>query len=55
MNLLRYAVMLAEERSSLALELDILAAAFEKRMSKHLPGKQNPFLVPANERFLGSG
>jgi len=55
MNLLRYAVMLAEEQSFLALELDILAAAFEKRMSKHLPGKQNPFLVPANERFLIPG
>jgi hypothetical protein len=55
MNLLRYAVMLAEERSIAALELDILAVAFEKRMSKHLPGKQNPFLIPANERFLVPG
>ena len=52
MNLLRYAVMLAEERSTPTLELDILAAAFEKRMAKHLSGKQNPFLVPADERFL---
>lgn len=52
MNLLRYAVMLAEERSMPALELDILAAAFEKRMAKHLSGKHNPFLVPADERFL---
>ena len=52
MNLLRYAVMLAEERAATTLELDILALAFEKRMSKHLPEKQNPFLVPANERFM---
>jgi hypothetical protein len=52
MNLLRYAVMLAEERSTPALDLDTLAIAFEKRMAKHLPGKQNPFLIPANERFL---
>lgn len=52
MNLLRYAVMLAEEHSSATLELDILALAFERRMSKHLPEKQNPFLVPADERFV---
>lgn len=55
MNLLRYAVMLAEERSAAALELDILVIAFEKRMSKHLPGKKNPFLISANERFLVPG
>jgi hypothetical protein len=52
MNLLRYAVMLAEERSTPALDLDTLAIAFEKRIAKHLPGKQNPFLLPATERFL---
>jgi len=51
MNLLRYAVMLAEERSATSLDLDTLALAFEKRMSKHLPDKQNPFLVAASERF----
>lgn len=51
MNLLRYAVMLAEERSATSLDLDLLALAFEKRMSKHLPDKQNPFLVGATERF----
>lgn len=51
MNLLRYAVMVAEERSVPLLELDILALAFEKRLSKHLPEKQNPFLVAATERF----
>jgi hypothetical protein len=55
MNLLRYAVMLAEEQSSPALELGILAVAFERRMAKHLQGKQNPFLVPVNERFLPPG
>ena len=55
MNLLRYAVMLAEERSATALEVEILAQAFEKRMAKHLRGKQNPFLLPASERFLAPG
>ena len=55
MNLLRYSVMLAEERSATALEVEILAQAFEKRMAKHLRGKQNPFLLPASERFLAPG
>jgi hypothetical protein len=55
MNLLRYAVMLAEERSAPTLEVAILAQAFEKRMAKHLREKQNPFLLPPSERFLAPG
>jgi hypothetical protein len=51
MNLLRYGVMLAEERGQPTLELPLLAQAFEKRMAKHLRGKVNPFVVPADETF----
>jgi hypothetical protein len=54
MNLLRYAVMLADENGQALLELQFLAQAFEKRMAKHLRGKVNPFVVPANETFTPS-
>ena len=53
-NLLRYAVMLADENGQALLELQFLAQAFEKRMAKHLRGKVNPFVVPANETFTPS-
>lgn len=51
MNLLRYAVMIADENAGEALELPFLSQAFEKRMSKHLRGKANPFVVPSDEVF----
>lgn len=52
MNLLRYAVMLADENNQTTLDLPCLAQAFEKRMAKHLRGKVNPFAVPADETFI---
>jgi len=52
MNLLRYAVMLAEENSKTSIELPFLAQAFEKRMAKHLRGKVNPFVIPVDETFM---
>ena len=54
MNLLRYAVMLADEDDQAFLELQFLAQAFEKRMAKHLRGKVNPFVIPTNETFTPS-
>jgi hypothetical protein len=54
MNLLRYAVMLADEDGQAFLELQFLSQAFEKRMAKHLRGKVNPFVIPTNETFTPS-
>ena len=52
MNLMRYAVMLAEESSLSVLSQSLLAQAFEKRLGKHMRGKVNPFLVAPEDRFL---
>ena len=52
MNLLRYAVMLAEEQPQANLTLPLLACAFEHRLAKHMCGRLNPFLALADEKFL---
>ena len=52
MNLLRYAVTLAEEQSQAQVTLPLLAGAFEHRLAKHMCGLSNPFGVPADEKFL---
>lgn len=54
MNLLRYAVKLADEQSQAALDLPLLACAYEKRLAKHMR-RVNPFTVPAQERFVAPG
>ena len=51
MNLLRYAALLTRKAQKTAMTLDILAAAFDKRLIKHLKGKVNPFLLSNNEQF----
>jgi len=52
MNLMRYAVMLAEDYNLPVLDLGLLSRAFEKRLAKHMQGKANPFIVPAEQRFV---
>jgi len=44
MNLLRYAQVLAIQRGAEAIELDDLAAAFQKRLSQHVSSRVNPFI-----------
>ena len=51
MNLLRYSVILAEEKSSSILELPTLAQAFNERLAKHV-GKVNPFDAPTQAPFV---
>jgi hypothetical protein len=51
MNLLRYATLLVRQRGKKAIDLPILAAAFDKRLSKHLKGRVNPFEIPETEQF----
>lgn len=52
MNLMRYAALMTRQQEKTAIELPILAAAFNKRLSKHLRGKVNPFDRPGDERFV---
>lgn len=55
MNLLRYAVKLAEEQSRPTLDLPLLAGAFERRLAKHMHRRVNPFTLPADEHFMAPG
>jgi hypothetical protein len=50
MNLLRFGVGLAQQSDSQVLTLDILAAAFDKRLAKHVK-KTNPFTVLPDQHF----
>jgi hypothetical protein len=52
MNLLRYAALLACQQHKPAIDLPMLAQAFEKRLARHLKGKANPFVTPAGEWFV---
>lgn len=52
MNLLRYATWLTRQYNQEAITLPILAAAFDKRLAKHVKKKANPFLVAPNEAFV---
>jgi hypothetical protein len=52
MNLLRYAALLSRRRQKTEVDLEALAAAFDKRLAKHLKGRPNPFLPPAEEQFV---
>ena len=51
MNLLRYAALMARQQDQAVLALPTLAAAFDKRLAKHLTGKVNPFDLPVTEQF----
>ncbi len=54
MNLLRYSAWLAKQQSQETISLPLLAAAFEKRLSRHVKGKTNPFQTPLNEVHIAS-
>jgi hypothetical protein len=54
MNLLRYSAWLTRQQHQETISLPLLAAAFEKRLSKHVKGKTNPFQTPSNEVHVGS-
>jgi hypothetical protein len=52
MNLLRYAALLACQQHKPAVDLPVLAQAFDKRLARHLKDKTNPFVTPAGECFI---
>jgi hypothetical protein len=52
MNLMRFADALSELQDQTQLDLTLLALAFQQRLSKHLPGKVNPFELSAKEVFV---
>jgi len=49
MNLLRFAVILAEQNEKNALTLDLLDQAFNKRLKRHVLKEQNPFTSDLNK------
>ena len=49
MNLLRYAAWLTHQQQQKQIALPTLAAAFDKRLSKHLKGQTNPFTASLAE------
>lgn len=52
MNLLRYAALLTRRQHQTTIDLETVAAAYEKRLAKHLKRRTNPFQTPANEQFI---
>lgn len=52
MNLLRYAAWLTRQQPQAAITLPILAAAFDKRLAKHVKQPANPFLTPPETSFV---
>lgn len=52
MNLMRFATRLAQEQASETLSLLILSHAFDKRLRKHMAGKENAFCAEANRHFV---
>ncbi|MDM8520290.1 TniB family NTP-binding protein [Anaerolineales bacterium HSG6] len=50
MNLFNFAVLQAEQQGTDDITLALLAQSFDKRLNKHLRGKQNPFI--GRERFI---
>lgn len=49
MSLLRYAAWLTRQQQQKQIALPTLAAAFDKRLSKHVKGQANPFIVSLTE------
>ena len=52
MNVMRFAGALSELQERAQLDLPLLARAFQQRLSKHLPGKANPFDLSAHDSFV---
>jgi hypothetical protein len=52
MNLLRYAAWLTRQQQQAAITLPILAAAFDKRLAKHVKQPANPFLTSPETPFV---
>jgi hypothetical protein len=52
MNLLRYAAWLTRQQHQDTIALSTLAAAFDKRLSKHLKNQPNPFLSAPGEPIV---
>jgi hypothetical protein len=52
MNLLRFAAVIAQEKKIGTLELPTLALAFDRRLSRHLKGKTNPFETATEKHFV---
>jgi hypothetical protein len=52
MNLLRYSAWLTRQQNQQAISLSTLAAAFEKRLAKHVKVSANPFLVLPDDSFV---
>ena len=50
MNLLRYAAWLSRQQQCEVIPLPILAAAYDKRLSRHMKGIPNPFVESGTER-----
>lgn len=54
MNLLRYSAWLTRQDNQESITLSTLAAAFDKRLAKHIKKKSNPFLAAPNEAFIAA-
>ena len=52
MNLIRFAVWLADRQQADVLSLAILSQAFAKRLQPHLPHKVDPFSVAVDQHFV---
>ena len=52
MNLIRFAVWLADRQQADVLSLAILSQAFAKRLQPHLPHKVDPFGVAVDQHFV---
>ncbi|MBN2258536.1 MAG: TniB family NTP-binding protein [Anaerolineaceae bacterium] len=52
MNLIRFAVWLADRQQTDVLNLAVLSQAFAKRLQPHLPHKANPFGVAVDQHFV---
>ncbi|MGB5047832.1 MAG: hypothetical protein WBO46_02760, partial [Caldilineaceae bacterium] len=54
MNLLRFAMLMAQAQGAEALTLALLSQTFDKRLRKHMTGKVNPFGADISQPFTGS-
>jgi hypothetical protein len=52
MNLMLNTALMAGERGKSSLELVLLSLAFQKRLAKHLQGKEDPFAEVVGDRFV---
>ena len=54
MNLLRFAMLMAQTQGAEVLTLALLSQTFDKRLRKHMAGKVNPFAADISQPFTGS-